>query len=114
MCQIIRFQALQTSGSHFFFLEGMFYGIKLYGLREGFIFIKMRLKIFIRGQKKRMRRVFSCDALTPCQVTHLSKTWQLCSYKNKYQIKYWKAHKHPVFKSSSKNVERMFACYSAT
>lgn len=35
--------------------------------------MKMRLKIFIRGQEVRMQRLFSCDVLTPSQTMHLSR-----------------------------------------
>lgn len=88
-----------------FFLRKNAHRVKLYGLRESFIFIMKRLKIFIRGQEKKMQRLYSCDALTSHQTMHLSRNWHLCSYKNNYQIQYWKTHKNLRFNHNSKNVK---------
>lgn len=98
----------------FFFLERMFCRIKLCGLSDGFIFIELRLKIFVRGQERKMPRLLSCDALTPRQAMHLSRNWLLCSYKNNNQVTYWKTHRNLRFNSNSTHVERIFAFYSGT
>lgn len=97
-----------------FFLERMFRRIKLYGLSEGFIFIKLRRKIFVRGQERKMQRLLGCDALTPCQTMHLSRNWHLCSCKNSYQVKYWKTHRNLRLNTNSTHVERIFAFCSGT
>lgn len=77
-------------------------------LEKALLFLKMRLKLFIRGQEMRMRRLFRCDVLTRSQTCTCLEIDNSLLNKNNYLIKCWKTPRNSSFDSNSKSDERIF------